>query len=539
MSSEESSGTGPHHAADSLRELYHTWRYLFWLLGIAGLVLLIYAEENWRGYSAWESYKKRMIARGEVFSAAAFVPPTVPDDQNFAMTPALVPLFDFLPGTQKWRNSNAQAALQDLNAQYDDAAKLVKPKYSPGFNSWVRARTDLGLWAAAFAQPIQTKRRPHEPLAAPNISSQEAAAKVLDGLSDFTPLLDELRNASSRPYSRFNLRYEEDNPATILLPHLAKIKYLCQVLQLRISAHLALAHSSDALRDLDLLFYLADSSRNEPILISQIVRMAELQLALQPISEGMGLWSEPQLRQIQDRLGHVDFCADLARSLQAERVLFGGGMIEYVRRSHHKISVMDELAAASSAGSSDDAWPFGALFAVSPGGWLYLEQLNYSRTFDHYLIPVIDEKNHQIKPDVALAADGEITKITETPLTKRFFHHEAFSGLLLPSLSKSALKAAFAQSGVEMAAVACALERYRILHQKFPDSLDKLTPDLIAALPHDIINGKGLVYRLEADGHYVLYSVGWNQKDDGGRIGLNKNDEPDQKQGDWVWSDVF
>src|SRR5579864_3531122 len=260
MSSEESSGTGPRQAGGSLRELYHTWRYLFWLLGIAGVLLLIYAEENWRGYSAWENYKKRMVARGEVFSAAAFVPPTVPDDQNFAMTPSLAPLFDFLPGTQKWRNSNAQAALQDLAGQYDEAAKLVKPNLSPRFNSWVHARTDLGLWAAAFAQPIQIKTRPRQPLAVSNISSQEAASKVLDGLADFTPVLDELRNASSRPYARFNLRYEEDNPATILLPHLSKIKYLCQVLQLRISAHLALGHSSDALRDLDLLFYLADTS---------------------------------------------------------------------------------------------------------------------------------------------------------------------------------------------------------------------------------------------------------------------------------------
>jgi hypothetical protein len=36
---------------------------------------------------------------------------------------------------------------------------------------------------------------------------------------------------------------------------------------------------------------------------------------------------------------------------------------------------------------------------------------------------------------------------------------------------------------------------------------------------------------------YILYSVGWDQKDDGGSVvQARSGKEVDTKQGDWVWS---
>jgi hypothetical protein len=43
--------------------------------------------------------------------------------------------------------------------------------------------------------------------------------------------------------------------------------------------------------------------------------------------------------------------------------------------------------------------------------------------------------------------------------------------------------------------------------------------------------------RGRADGTYLLYSVGWNQTDEGGKV-VYKTDSPkqiDYDQGDWVW----
>ncbi len=70
------------------------WRVV--LLLMAGLITayaLFCAEENFRGKRAWENYKVEMEAKGEVLDFAKFVPPPVPDDQNFAATPFFAQLF--------------------------------------------------------------------------------------------------------------------------------------------------------------------------------------------------------------------------------------------------------------------------------------------------------------------------------------------------------------------------------------------------------------------------------------------------------------
>jgi len=93
-----------------------------------------------------------------------------------------------------------------------------------------------------------------------------------------------------------------------------------------------------------------------------------------------------------------------------------------------------------------------------------------------------------------------------------------------------------AQTGAECAALACALERYRLAHGQFPESLGALVPDFIGHLPHDVINGQPLNYRRSPDGQYGLYSVGWDEADGGGVIGLKQDGKHmDPTTGDWVW----
>ncbi|MGI8967322.1 MAG: hypothetical protein ACR2H1_14730, partial [Limisphaerales bacterium] len=77
-----------------------------------------------------------------------------------------------------------------------------------------------------------------------------------------------------------------------------------------------------------------------------------------------------------------------------------------------------------------------------------------------------------------------------------------------------------------------ALERYRIANGKFPENLAALSPQFLQKIPHDVINGEPLKYRHTDDGQFVLYSIGWNEKDDGGTPGKTLFDD---KQGDWVW----
>ncbi len=100
-------------------------------------------------------------------------------------------------------------------------------------------------------------------------------------------------------------------------------------------------------------------------------------------------------------------------------------------------------------------------------------------------------------------------------------------------------KFAYSQAQIDMARIACRLERYRLAHGRFPATLDALVPVHGTELPHDVITGLPYIYRLDKDGNYTLYSVGWNQKDDGGDItggsGSGTVSYPSDQSNDWLW----
>src|SRR6185369_6848303 len=58
-------------------------RILIALAVLATLVGIFYTEEDWRGQQTWKKIKHDLEARGEVLDWAKYVPPPVPDDQNF------------------------------------------------------------------------------------------------------------------------------------------------------------------------------------------------------------------------------------------------------------------------------------------------------------------------------------------------------------------------------------------------------------------------------------------------------------------------
>jgi hypothetical protein len=64
--------------------------------------------------------------------------------------------------------------------------------------------------------------------------------------------------------------------------------------------------------------------------------------------------------------------------------------------------------------------------------------------------------------------------------------------------------------------LAFALAAYRAEHKRYPDRLDALAPRYLAEVPGDLFSGKALIYR-PAESGYLLYSVGVNGRDDGGR----------------------
>ena len=500
-----------------------SWRYLFIFLGVVLGVALFYAEENWRGERAWEKHRQELAAHGQVSDGAALVPAPVADSQNFAMTPFLL------------RTLTQRALPAGFAPWHERASNAIKPEKTPRTNLWTRPRTDLAAWYAAFLNSTNAATRQALGIVSTNFNfpRAEAAAGVLSALAECEPVLEELREASQRPFCRFDLSYHQENPATILLPHLAPLKHLCSVLQLRASAELALGRTDESLEDIELTFRLADALQEEPFLISQLVRITEFHIALQPLVEGLAAhqWSEPQLKTIEARLRRFDFCADGRRTLEADCLFFGCRIAEYLRR--HPGAYINEMA---NSGEGLGANLAGVLVRLAPSGWFDFEKRNCSRMFQESILPAFDPANHRVSPALCVNAEERITALRRHSPAALILRHEMLSALLLENRSGFVRRTAFMQTGADLVAVACALERHRLAQGRYPETLESLASQWPGQLPRDIINGQPLKYHCTADDHFTLYSVGWDEKDDGGLVRLNKSGEGvDLEEGDWVF----
>ena len=87
--------------------------------------------------------------------------------------------------------------------------------------------------------------------------------------------------------------------------------------------------------------------------------------------------------------------------------------------------------------------------------------------------------------------------------------------MLLPAQNAVFNAAAGATALRDAAMTLVAVERYRAVHGRSPESLDQLVPDFIPKVPIDPFDGQPLRYRLDPD-RYVVYSVGEDRQDDGG-----------------------
>ena len=502
------------------------WRFL--ALGcVVTLVALFYAVEDWRGREAWQTYKRAWEAKGEKFEWASLAPPPVPNEQNFFETP----LWEDLHFTATNRSTTWWSD-DDRPQRVIFTAYGPKGQNAPSTGNMVKTqRVDLLAWQAYYRDSnnlFAAQNGPptnYFPIAK---EPQTPAADVLLALSKFSANRQLLIAAAARPQARFWINY--DTGFAMLLPHLLRLKPSSQYLSLHANAALKAGDKETALEDLKLSFRLIDSIHNEPILISQLVRMAMLAIAVQPIWEGLAdrRWTEAELSVIEEELGKLDFLADYRSTMRGERGCNLWG-VDYFRKEG--ISGLDEMVAPSKTSGPVELEQFvgRAAFRLIPTGWFDQNKLSLCRMHEKYLLSLVDDQDRRvISPAAIQQADSAINRQGVGP-------YDFFSRMLLPALGGIAEKSARGQNSVDLARIACALERYRLANGQFPETLEALAPKFIEKLPHDVINGQPLKYRRTDDGQFVLYSVGWNEADDGGKVGLTKNGNWDAKKGDWVW----
>ncbi|HUR47692.1 MAG TPA: hypothetical protein VMZ27_17545 [Candidatus Saccharimonadales bacterium] len=491
-------------------------RLMFVGVCVVTLIGLFYTFENWRGRRSFLDYKREMEAKGERLDMQGFIPPPVPDEQNLAAVSIFKGILDYerSPKGVVWRDTNNNARLDRL-VRIASWGVHTKTRHSENLE-----KNELINFKGYQEYFLLNTNVPHAQ--APQTPVQD----TLLGLSEFEPDLEELKKAAAtHPLSRFPVHYEET--IGCLLPHLAKLKALQQYLKIHSTALLEAGRKEDAFADLQLMFQLADAVQDEPFMVSHMVRMATLTMSLQVLKEGLvrHAWTAEQLGWIQTRCARINLVREGELAVKGERAM-GVECIDQVRRGALPIQAFY----GEDENSPRDAFVRLAIHKLAPTGWYAQNKLSLCRFHDRYLQACITSSTPQVHAAAAEQIENDIQHLSRTPFNM-------IARLLSPAMTTYWVRTARWQTAVHHAEIACALEVYRLAEGRFPENLQALAPRFAGKLPSDVISAEPYRYSRVDDANYVLYSVGWNEADEGGQVGsLSSGTGVDEKKGDWVWS---
>jgi hypothetical protein len=466
-------------------------RAAFIIATVFTVVAVFYVVENRRGRKAWERCQQELRARGEQLDWAAYLPARVPEGQNFIKNPLLEAV-----AYRGQVDTNVWEALQEAG-------------HSLIWEAWVDSQSGRKMdWGRVSAE------------------------QLLQDLRKVEPQLDELRVASLKPFAQFDIDRTspfEESPEI----NFVAMRTLSQILAFHACAELVSDHPEKAFADVRVIHRLSDGLKDENTLVAFFIRVALERLALEPFWQGWaeGRWSERELASFQERFGRIDLLPEFTRVMHAERAGVNGLVEKYgiQRNEFGRVTMRSEPARKGWSGAvrremEKLAWK------LIPRGWIYQNLVSYDQRIQALIPPSLRSKPPTVSPTQVNEIKGRLPReIPNGP-------YGWLSGMAIPNFSRGLEKVAQIQTSVNQATIVCALERFRLTRGEYPTSLTELTPQFINQLPLDVIDGRPMKYRRTNDGKFVLYSVGWNEKDDGGTVSpTTDKGKRNATEGDWVW----
>ena len=362
-------------------------------------------------------------------------------------------------------------------------------------------------------------------------SSACTAVDYLAWSGRFEPDFDQIRQALKRPYALPPGGYTD--PAGMPSENFVAMRIVCQTLAQRAQCHLLLGQPGEALKEMTLLHDLCRILDGPPTKRPIALATAMIDVALAGLYTGLvedGLrlqaWQEPQLAALQAQLEAVNLCPVLMRAFADEPALSCGTLEK---------AALSQFSPLPTLGSPPSRWfpKLGDLrylvLKLGPRGWVYHNLISLAELFQR-LNDVLDDSGQFVVPHKVDQAYHEIQAVlVRKPL------RTALASLVIPNSARACQVMAFNQTRINQLALACALERFRLARSRYPDSLEALAPDFVHVLPRDIISGQPLHYSRIPDQGYQIYSVGWDEKDDGGVPAVNGGWGNDIARLDWVW----
>lgn len=359
---------------------------------------------------------------------------------------------------------------------------------------------------------------------------QLAWQELRDALNENRPALDVACEAMLSGPIRFNLNARDGD--AMRLPHLALIRNLTQTLGAR--AVLAL-HDGDrgaAWTNLLAATRLVTAWEPEPAEISHLVRFRDTALTFDTIWQSLqtNSWSDAQLAQMQREWESVDFFTNLPATAAFKRA---SAVAVCQRERQEPLSsgapLFDLLKEAFHSPRAA-----GAAFASQ---WSQIRYRGYGSYVDEKAL-LLFYRDREVELGKAIQAPtweqmSQLPGVTNMiPFQSKYrsrmqamLNLRAISSVVQRPGSAFLGRAAEAEARRRILVTALALERYRSKHGGYPRALADLAPEFVKTAPVDFMDGEPLRYRLTGDGHFLLYSVGLDCMDDGGKMQLRPGDE--------------
>ncbi len=471
----------------ALRKPPFIWGMLLALLAFSPLF------EEFRGKTRLHHYEEELSAKGEDYSAEDLIPPRPPNDQNGAAA--------FLAAASRLSNSPVLPASCSLTRFVAPAKARVR---------WMEPEPDDD-------QSTKTWRA---------LGRQIEAVRLN---------LIEVEKALQKPCFDFGVKYEPLQYKD-LMPHLAKVKRAASWFEAAALWGLRASNGVEAKKQIQNLVALSATLKDEPLVISQLVRLGVAHVGLRATWEALQspCWTEPQLEGIQAVWQTNRHAEDMLRSLEMERAIFAE-TLDLLQKGDPV--VVKEFFGSSESTEADIFDRYVSVHVTAPF-WTEIWGEQARLHFLEQSQQMIEAGRRALKTKCLADWEAGCAAFRKWDNSRTAFDMLRFwpSALLLSGVERTGLKVIQFETAKEMTITAIALKRYALRYGRYPPDLGALAPEFLSAPPLDYMAGRPLRYKLNSDKAFTLYSVGDDEHDDGGDASLAPG--KDEYYGFWTGRDA-
>ncbi|HUW82703.1 MAG TPA: protein kinase [Phycisphaerae bacterium] len=360
---------------------------------------------------------------------------------------------------------------------------------------------------------------------------------VVEWLARNTTPLSLIVEAAGRPryYCPLLTPGQDDPTVSALLPDLARIRWSAKGLTIRANLAITEKRFEEAWRDIMATYRLGALLTEAPTLVDRLTGVAVARLACETtwqMATSRRLSSEDSRQMLQDltALPPAATAVSSADILVYGERLWNLDAVVYLSRHPRELPTLfgytSSIDADKDPASTDGADPRArlAIQGLESGKIdcnAVLRRVNrlWDKMAEVWVKPPaqpgpagekVEQELIQLKESTTRLPDPD----SPEDLTEWFA--ALFLSIYTPNLLRAGTVINSGASTRDLAVLSVALAAYRAERGGYPTRLAALAPDFVFKVPLDICSGKPYVYKQTGEG-YILYAVGINMKDDGGR----------------------